>query len=176
MGEIQKSGAGYVGYEYMEIDAAGERAAFCRDCYECFGWTPEERPVPSARDRLLLKRERRLVNKVELTRLQRHFEACMEEIRALEQSRFSGATAAALCVALVGTAFVAGAVWAAVHEPPLLLPCVLLAVLGLAGWILPLFLFRWLAARRAATVAKLVEQKYDEIDTICEQGSRLLNG
>lgn len=175
MGEIRKESTQFTGYEYKELSAAGEQAAFYLDCYESFGWQPEDRLGGGARGRLLLKRERKLVNKMELTRLQRHFEACMDEIRALERSKTSNAAIWAIAVGLTGTVFLAGATFAAVHVPPLYLLCAILAVPGFIGWVLPYFLYRKLAAKRAAVVAELVEQKYDEIYEICEQGNKLLS-
>lgn len=152
-----------------------EQAAFCLDCYQNFGWESDDRS-PAAKGRPILRRPRKIVGKAELTRLQRHFEVCLAEIAALERSRTSGATMAALCVALAGTAFMAGSVFAVTHEPPLLILTVLLALPGFAGWILPYFLYRKLTDRRSKLVTELVEQKYDEIYEICEQGNQLLNG
>ena len=177
MSEIRKDGGAFVGYEYKEIDASGERAAFYLDCYENFGWVLDERTqeaVPTSKGRLLLKRERKIMNKAELTRLQRHFETCVDEIGALERSKASNATIWAIVVGLVGTAFIAGATFAAVHVPPRYGLCAVLAVPGFAGWTLPYFLFQKLSAKRAKVVTELVERKYDEIYEICEQGSRLL--
>lgn len=178
MSEIRKVSGQFVGYEYKEITAEGEQAAFYLDCYENFGWVLDERTQKSGAGsggKLLLKRERKIVNRMELTRLQRHFEACMDEIRALEKSKTTNATIWAIVVGLIGTAFLAGATFAAVHVPPLYVLCTVLAVPGFAGWVLPYFLYQKLAAKRSKAVAELVEQKYDEIYEICEQGNKLLN-
>ena len=178
MSEIRKGGGQFVGYEYKEIAAGGERAAFYLDCYESFGWVLDERTqeaVPTSKGRLLLKRERKIMNKAELTRLQRHFESCMDEIRALERSKTSSATIWAIAAGLVGTVFMAGATFAAVHAPPLYMLCTVLAVPGFIGWALPYFLYKRLAAKRSKVVAGLVEQKYDEIYEICGQGNKLLS-
>lgn len=178
MSEIRKDSGPFIGYEYKELNASGERAAFYLDCYENFGWAMDERmqeDSSASKGKLFLKRERKIVNKAELTRLQRHFETCMDEIGALERSKTSNATIWAIVVGLIGTAFVAGAVFAVVHAPPLYILCTVLAVPGFIGWALPYFLFRKLAAKRAKVVTKLVEQKYDEIYEICGQGNKLLN-
>ena len=177
MSEIKKEGAGFVGCEYKEISAGGERAAFCLDCYESFGWILDERTQKStsSKGKLILRRERKIVNKAELTRLQRHFEACMEEIGALENSKTTNASIAALCIGLMGTVFMALATFAAVHAPPLYVLSALLAVPGLIGWILPYFVYQKLTARRTTVVRELIERKYDEIYGICEQGHQLLN-
>lgn len=178
MGEIRKDGGQFVGYEYKEIPASGERAAFYLDCYESFGWVQDERTqetVPTTKGKLVLKRERKIINKTELTRLQRHFEACMDEITALEKSKTSNATIWAIVVGFIGTVFLAGATFAAVHEPPLYMLSAVLAVPGFIGWALPYFFYQKLAAKRAKVVAELIERKYDEIYEICEQGNKLLN-
>ena len=52
-----------------------------------------------------MKRDRKIINKVELTRLQNHFEARLNEIDALEESKSRRTTAVSL---IVGTAFMSG--------------------------------------------------------------------
>lgn len=175
MSEIRKDGDPFVGYEYKEIAAAGEQAAFYLDCYQNFGWQMDERLRDnSTKGKLVLKRERKIINKAELTRLQRHFEACMEEIAALERSRTTAASAVALIIGVVGTVFMAGATFAAVHVPPMWGLMAVLAVPGFLGWVLPLFVYQSMVSRRSRVVEELVERKYDEIHEICEQGNSLL--
>lgn len=171
MSEIKKDSAGFIGYEYKEVEAKGNRASMYLDCYPSFGWTVDERTKNGT---VTLKRDRKIINKVELTRLQRHFEACMEELDQLERSKTTAATMAAIVIGLIGCAFMAGSVFLVTHEPPLWVPSFLLAVPGFLGWILPYFAFKKLAAKRTKVVTKLMEQKYDEIYEICEQGNRLL--
>ncbi|MDE7246164.1 MAG: hypothetical protein K2O18_19630 [Oscillospiraceae bacterium] len=174
MSEIKRDSKDYIGYEYKEITASGERASFYLDCYQSFGWMPDDR-MENRKSKLVLKRERKIVNKTELTRLQRHFEACMDEITALEQSRTTNATITALIVGLIGTAFMAGSVFAVIHIPPLVVLSVILALPGFMGWILPWFIYKKMVSRRSKLVTELVERKYDEIYEICEQGNKLTN-
>lgn len=177
MSEIRKDSAGFIGYEYKEIDVRGERTAMYLDCYPHFGWQIDEREQAAngaVQKTITLKRDRKIVNKMELTRLQRHFEACMGELDQLEQSKTTSATIGALMTGLIGTAFMAGSTFAAVHKPPLLLLSILLAVPGFMGWIVPCFLYRYLKGKRTKIVAELMEQKYDEIYALCEKGSSLL--
>lgn len=175
MSEIKRDAAQFIGYEYKEIDVHGEYGSLCLDCYPSFGWEPDERTAEGPKGKLTLKRARKIVNKAELTRLQRHFEACLDEIRALEKSKTAKATIWAIMVGLIGTAFMAGATFAAVHQPPLVVLSAVLAVPGFTGWVLPYFIYQKLAARQAKVVRELVERKYDEIYEICEQGNQLLN-
>lgn len=49
-----------------------------------------------------MKRGRHIMNKVELTRLQKHYEYCMEEINTLEYSKNSVPTIASISCGLAG--------------------------------------------------------------------------
>ena len=168
-------GGDYVGYDYKTVSAANEKASMLSDAYENFGWFKD-----GARESQLgsivvlkLKRDRKILNKAELTRLQQHFEACLDEIEALEKSKAKTATAFSIAIGLIGTAFMAGSVFALTAEPPLILLCVLLGIPGLLGWALPYYLFGMLLRKRTVQITPLIEQKYDEIHGICEKGNAL---
>lgn len=167
----------FVAYEYKEITVGTEKISMYLDCYENFGWIMDEnRPVTdgSSHTTIYLKRDRHIINKAELTRLQRHFEACADEIRALERSKASAATMWALIVGIIGAAFMAGSVFAVTHEPPMILLCILLAIPAFIGWILPYFLYRQIYQKRSQKVESLIAAKQDEIYEICEKGYSLL--
>ena len=55
-----------------------------------------------------------------------------------------------------------------------LILCVILAIPGFAGWILPLFVYKWIRRKRRERTMPLIEEKYDEIYAICEKGQKLL--
>lgn len=167
----------FTAYEYKEITVRSDKAPLYLDCYESFGWKPDENfPPQESGDKvtLKLKRDRRLVNKVELTRLQRNFEAAMNEIIALEHSKTTAATIWALCTGLVGTAFMAGSVFAIVAEPHRVLLCIVLAVPAFAGWIAPYFVYRILRDKKTRQVTPFMEEKIEEIYAMCEKGQSLL--
>ena len=129
--EITKGGKDYIGYEYKTVVAPSDKVSIYVDAYENFGWIPDEtapvRQFVSAVT-LKLKRDRKITNKAELTRLQQHFEACMDEISSLEASKLKMATMFSLIVGIVGTAFLAGSVFAVTSEPPYIILCVLLGI------------------------------------------------
>lgn len=177
MSELTKGGSGFVGYEYKEVSARRDRVSILLDGYRSFGWVFDENNAPQKSGSLVLlklKRDRKILNKAELTRLQRHFESCMEEIAMLEKAKTSAAKAAAITVGLVGTAFMALSTFAVTHAPPLLLPCVLFAIPGLVGWGLPYYIYKEILKRRSAKILPLTEKKYDEIYEVCEKGNNLL--
>lgn len=167
----------FVSFEYKELNVKEEQASFYLDCYENFGWHQDENFPPQNKGDsviLKLKRDRKIANKVELTRLQRHFEADMEEIFSLENSKTSKATMFSLITGIVGTAFMAGSVFAVTAEPPIIWLCVVLAVPALAGWILPCFVYKKVKEEKTKKVTPYIDEKYDEIYELCEKGHSLL--
>ena len=167
----------FVGYEYKEIIAPTDRISLYIDCYESFGWRMDEN-MPAVKGKhqttVRMKRDRKIVNKMELTRLQRHFEACTREIETLEKSKTSVASIGALSVGIIGPAFMAGSTFAITNDPPMTLLCILLAIPGFMGWISPYFLYQRIALKQAKKVQPIIETKQEEIYEICEKGHSLL--
>lgn len=184
MEETEAKKKEFVGYEYKEVSTDKSRVSFLLDGYENFGWkldgnlsedSGESRsPMKQHKVILRLKRNRKIVNKMELTRLQRNFESCVREIDILEKSKTSAATICALIIAVAGTAFMAGATFAVTARPPHVALCILLAIPGFIGWILPYFVYKRVLGKQTEKVISLIEEEYDEIYEICEKGSRLL--
>lgn len=177
MSQEERFSKDFIGYEYREIAVSEDKLSFYLDCYENFGWMPDENmPLGKGihQTTINLKRNRKIINKMELTRLQRHFEACMNEIEKLEQSKTSAAYIWSLTVGIIGTAFMAGSVFAVTHEPPVIWLCILLAIPAFLGWAMPYFIFQAAIKRQAQKLEPLIEEKYDEIYRLCEKGHSLL--
>lgn len=174
----------FMSYEYKTVTADVDRASFLLDGYENFGWELDDNIYQNAGEAaragkqkkvtLRLKRNRKIINKMELTRLQRNFEACVREIDTLERTKTSVPTEWALVIGILGTAFMAGSTFAVTAQPPMILLCIVLAIPGFLGWILPWFVYKKLLARQTEKITPLIEEKYDEIDAICEKGNKLL--
>lgn len=164
-------------YEYKELNVVSAQASFYLDCYEHFGWKPDDHFAPQNRGDMLilkLKRNRKIVNRTELTRLQRNFEADMKEIEKLEDSKTTSATMIASTIGIFGTACMAGSVFAVTAEPPIIWLCVLLAIPGFVGWILPYFAYKKVKEKKTDRIDRYIEEKYDEIYELCEKGHSLL--
>ena len=161
----------YIAYEYKEISAQGERASLLMDCYQNLGWEIERE---SGNGKIMLRRSRKIMNKAELTRLQRNLEACVAEIDTLQKSKTSKVSAISLAIGIIGTAFMAGSVFAVTAAPPIIWLCILLAVPAFILWSLAPILYPRMVAKRTKIVNELIEQKYDEIYMICEKGGKLL--
>ena len=94
-------------FDYTKVTVAENQMSQYMDGYEHFGWKVDSNvPIEKGIGKVTihLKRSRAVLNKMELTRLQRHFEACMSEIAALENSTESFAMIAALTSGISGCA------------------------------------------------------------------------
>ena len=164
----------FIGYEYKDIIVKQNIEALT-DSYSSFGWIVEGRNS-SIKEfnsvKLKLKRDRKIRNKMELTRLQRQFESCVEEVDRLEKSKAIGASTIAYIIGLIGTAFMAGSVFS--YLGGLLLSSITLAVPGSLGWILPYFCYVRIRNKKTEQVNPLIDNQYDRIYEICQQANSLL--
>ena len=176
MGEPISSENKYIGYEYRDFTVNRSMESVYIDGYMNFGWILEE-IVPSVNgvftEILKLKRDRKMLNKAELTRLQRQFEACVSEIETLKRSKVIFASAIAYIIGVLGTAFMAGAVFA--HNAGMIPLTIILAIPGFVGWIIPYFCYSNIREKKTAKINPLIENKYDEIYEVCEKANGLLN-
>ena len=177
MGATKRNDNSYIGYEYRDVSVDSNMESLYIDSYECFGWQFEGRQpsllgITSGTVNLKFKRDRKVINKAELTRLQRHFDSCVSEITRMEQSKTSRASVAAFTIGVIGTAFMAGAVFS--YLAGMIVLCIVLAVPAFVGWIVPYFAYRSAFEKKKAKVAPMIEGKYDEIYEICEKANGLL--
>ena len=168
----------FIGYEYKEIIVDKSNVSMYLDAYKSFGWVQDDN-IPNVQNvqtvnSIRLKRDRKIINKAELTRLQHQFEACMNEISKLEKSKTTKAISISLAIGLVGTIFMALSVFSITGNPSNVILCAIFGVLGFIGWGLAPIMYKKLVIKRLEVVNPLIEQKYDEIYTICEKGNNLL--
>lgn len=176
MNESLKNENGFVGYEYKEMTIKRSLESIYVDCYRSFGWELDgvHTPPQGATYALLkFKRNRKLHNKSEITRLQRQFDAAITEIQSLELSKVMKASTIAYIVGLLGTAFMTGSVFAVTGGSIAL--SVILAIPAFVGWIAPYLLFRKISNRKSEELGPVIDNKFDEIYQVCEKASRLLS-
>lgn len=164
----------FIGYEYTSKTVKRGIADLYTDCFPSFGWSVEgyNPTLTPTTVTMKFKRDRKLINKVELTRLQREFESHVGEINKLEISKTSFARVMAYIIGIVGTAFMAGSVFAVNAD---MIPLtVILGIPAFIGWIAPYFCYRRMGEKKAEKVAPLIEQQYDAIYATCEKANALL--
>lgn len=166
----------FIGFEYKELSIKRNMESVYTDHYINFGWALESAAAPEhggvGSVRLKFKRDRKIPNKGELSRLQRQFDACAAEIVSLERSKVVGASVVAYVLGIVGTAFMAGSVFAYIGG---ILPLsIALAVPGFIGWIVPYLCYRAVSRKQTVKVEPLIDCKYDELYDTCERAAALL--
>lgn len=177
MNDINKRAKDYIGYEYKKVIATQDKIAFYLDGYENFGWTLDATTSDlkdSGKSILRLKRDRKIINKTELTRLQKHFEDCIHQIEQMESQKSQTATVVALVLGILGTAFCAGSVFAITANTPHYILCAILGFPGIIGWILPVFSFKRIRDKKAEQLNPMIAEMEEEIYQICEKGHGLL--
>ena len=165
----------FVGYEYRDVTVSRDMQTIYADGYQNFGWQLDGTsalPTGLYSTSMKFKRDRKIRNKAELTRLQRKFDACVAEIAKMEKSKAANASIVAYSIGLSGTAFLAGATFA--YLGSMIALCIILAIPGFVGWVLPYFCYNSAYAKKNAKVAPLIDNKYDEIYEICEKANGLL--
>ena len=176
MNTITGNSENFVGYEYKEITTTRDMEGVYADGYPNFRWKLDG-VAPSvigfSAVTLKFKRDRKIRNKAELSRLQRQFETSIAEIGNLERSKTYSAFIAAMTVGLTGTAFLAGATFAFIYAAMIPL-MVILAIPGFIGWFLSYILYKKIMAKKSSAVMPLVENQYDALYAVCEKGHALL--
>lgn len=175
MNENARNENSFIGYEYKDVTVSRYMASVVADGYENFGYLLEGTSFPIQRYgaiTLKLKRDRKIRNKTELTRLQRQFDACVAEVETLERSKTIGASAAAYIIGVVGTAFMAGSVFA--YLGGMVPLCIILAIPAFAGWVFPYLMFTSMHKKKNEKVTPLIDKKYDEIYEVCEKARSMI--
>ena len=164
----------FVAYEYRDVTVRRDMEALCADSYPSFGWKLENRThaVGVSNINLKFKRNRRVSNRAELTRLQREYESHLDDIVKLENSKLIIPSAVAYGVGIVGTVFMAISLFAYLQDMKML--CAILSIPAFVGWIVPYFAFLTLKQRKTEEIIPLIDQKYEAIYDICEKASGLV--
>lgn len=164
-------------FDYLTVTVDEKLCSQYMDGYEKFGWKMDENMQTEknmGKVTLHMKRSRHIMNKVELTRLQQHYEYCMEEIAILENSQNSVPAIVSISCGLAGCGFVTGSVFAVTNTPPIIWLMVLLAIPGFLLWAAAYFSYKAVQKRRIKKVNPLIEAKYDEAYEVCDKAFRLL--
>jgi len=167
-----------VGYEYKDVTVNRSLEALYTDSYENFGWQMDGADIPPSFSptavTLKFKRDRKIRNKAELSRLERQFNNYADEVLKLEREKGLAASTVAYAVGVVGAGFTAGSVLAFLAGSlPLI---IVLTIPALLGWVLPYVLYTNIRKKKVAHVTPLIDSKHDEIYDVCLKANSLLAG
>jgi hypothetical protein len=159
--------------EYLDVNVNQDLLPLCSDCYRALGWTILNTKNGIGTVTMKLQRDRKIKNRTALCDLQRKCEEAFKSIECLEKSKTKNAMAASLGIGLTGTTFMAGSTFA--YLASMIPLCVILAIPGFIGWMLPYFLYKKIEKQSINKTAPIIDQNYDVIYESCEKASNLLN-
>lgn len=163
-------------FDYRKVKVKHSMVSLYIDAYRYFGWVlvySDESLTSDSNVELEFQRDRKIRNKAELTRLQRNFDACVEEICQLEKAKSNIPSKTACGVGFIGSIFMCcSALLVFAYELSL---GILMAIPGFLGWISPKFLHSTLVKKKSEELDPLIEQKYEEIHQVCQKANSLLD-
>ena len=169
------SATGSFACEYTTIRVDRDLEPLYKDAYSNFGWIVEGYgpSLPNVTMiTLKLKRDRRIKNRPMVLELQRKCENALTSITSLEKAKTTTAMAWSLGLGIVGSALLAGAVFAI--NADLIVLSIPLGALGLVGWMAGYLAHNRVKASKTAQLAPLIDRQCDVVYETGEQASRLL--
>ena len=173
MNETTRNEKSFIGYEYKDVTVRRDMEVLYTDSYGSFGWKLEgANPSLSLTSvNLKFKRDRKIPNKAELTRLQREFESHVKVIEKLEDSKSIASSTAAYGIGLGGTALMAGATFS--YLAGMIPLCVILAIPGFAAWGSSYLTYLRIKKSKTEKVTPMIDREHDAIYEVCEKASGL---
>lgn len=165
--------ADFVGYEYTDITINQDKESLFVDGYTNFGWDLDSISKSVTSLKIKFKRDRKIRNKAELTRLQRQFDACVDEMEQLERSKKNDSADRGVWHCLVGTIGMACSVFAVTSG--LITLSVIFAIPGVFGWLMPYFSYKNLYQKKDAEITILMDQKNEELYEVSKKANHLLS-
>jgi hypothetical protein len=155
------------------VNVSQDLLPLCSDCYRALGWTILNTSNGIGTVTMKLQRDHKIKNRTALCDLQRKCEEAFKSIERLEKSKMKNAMAASLGTGIIGTVFMAGSVFA--YLASMIPLCVILAIPGFIGWMLPYSLYKKIEKKSINKTAPIINQNYDLIYESCEKATNLLN-
>lgn len=192
----------FIAYEYKNIAVKRNSVALHTDCLKNFGWdlieehthgyapqvntpvnntgnvpsytvqTPPEKVEEVDMVTLKFKRDRKLINKREIDKLERQCEEALAVIAKLEKKNSAQTMGISLGTGIVGTAFLVLAAYN--FGVGGIVSGVIFTVIGAVGWAVGFFANRKVGKKKSAQSEPVIQQQLDVVYSICEQAHALL--
>jgi len=158
--------------EYIDVNVKQNLVKLCCDCYKELGWDVINTSSSVDSVTMKMQRNRKIKNRAALCDLQRKCEQSFTSIEKLEKAKTGKAMGISLGIGIVGTAFMAGSVFA--YLASMIALCIILAIPAFIGWALPYFLYKKIYNETSTKVNIMIDHNYDVIYNSCEKASHLL--
>ena len=166
----------YVAYEYSTVQVPRSMEPVYKDIFRSFGWKYEDYSPNVSNPRnvnLKFKRNRRINNRPVVMELQRKCQSALENINHLERSKNVAAFTVAMIIGVIGCAFLAGSVFAAVAEAWVL--CFVLGIPGLLVCLVGYLAHSRIYSRKSESTAPLIDREYEVVYATSEQANAIMN-
>jgi len=157
--------------EYIDVNVNQNLVQLCSDCYKELGWDIINASSAVNSVSIKMQRDRKIKNRAALCDLQRKCEEAFSSIEKLERMKTSKAMGMSLGIGIVGTAFMAGSVFA--YLASMILFSIILAIPAFIGWTLPYFFYKKIYKETSTKVNVMIEHNYDVIYDSCKKASYL---
>jgi len=157
--------------EYIDVNVNQNLVQLCSDCYKELGWDIINASSAVNSVSIKMQRDRKIKNRAALCDLQRKCEEAFSSIEKLERTKTSKAMGMSLGIGIVGTAFMAGSVFA--YLASMILFSIILAIPAFIGWTLPYFFYKKIYKETSTKVNVMIEHNYDVIYDSCKKASYL---
>lgn len=174
----------YIPYEYLSINVNSDLEPLYIDSYENFGWIPINKNGKkdyyinsNPRQNLVnikFKRDKNIKNKGKLDDYQKKCEQAFELIKKLEKEPHLKGTLYSLIVAFIATGFIALSVFAITGEKVIWFPAIFCGIIGIIGWIIPVFVYKNVKERKMLQNKPKIEEQYNLIYDTCKQARNIL--
>lgn len=182
------SNSGFTAWEYNDITIPHKHAQLYKDTYQNFGWILIEPTEQTSHDPnhstghaaahesgtivLKFKRDSRLENKHALNRIQRKCDEALTAIQKLEGKKSARKMGSLLGSALIGTVFMALAVYNIIFSN--MLPALFFAVVSMIGWLGAFYTDRN-TSKQDSKYTPLIDEHYAAVYEAGEKAHALLS-
>lgn len=176
----QTAHKGVVFYDYLTVQAEGKAAYEVIDSYQALGWEVVNRAnsfLPGLVT-INLKRNRKIKNKDQLNRLQAKLDDSFNGIKVCEKNKTQSAMVVALILGIIGALIFGGglSMFLTWTNPEIWVYFVAgaLAATGAVPCAFAYFVYAKIRTKKTAAMNILIEQKRDEISSLCEDAQKFL--
>lgn len=167
----------FVMYDYITKEVPSAKVAMYQDAYESFGWeiTSNNRGFGDM-NTVTFRRDRKIVNKQELNKLQKRIDDSFTNIDKLERQKTAKGLISSLVLGIIGTLILGGGMSLCLLNPdslPLFIAGIAIGLVGLAvcGVTYPIYTVS--ARKRTAVLNPIIEEQYDTVANLCEEAYAL---
>ncbi len=176
-GMVLENSKDFMTYDYIMKEISSDKVSICVDCYESLGWeVTANNSVFGYMNQLVFKRDRKIKNKQALLKIQKKFDENFDNIEKMEKSKTTKGFVSSMIIGVIGALTLGGGMsLCLLNNPlPLMIIGIAIGVVGLGICALSYPLYTKITNKRNTIITPIIEEHYDIIANLCEEGNNLL--